>query len=329
MASLEEMMAHSELARQGSVMARPQLPEWRRQLPEYLGPTAGTAAQAGLNLVDLLLAFGPTPQDAFGGGLARLANKVGLAALLTGGDPESGMQDAGFFRQAGLKRVGGDIGTRQWLAEIMQHPRYERFKELSQNMVRKSLGEEFPIYRGKGQTDPIMKALLSGNPADLPPTIATTLDPNIAEDFARHSVEKTRKPAYVMKGKASPEAVPGLLPKRNTHGHEEEVVVLTEKLLKKPQLAAKAIDTGTGMVEFVTPRTPSQPPQPIESLQAMLAQSAPVPSPFQAAAPTSGPMSYYNLPRAGRSFPGPTDLERQLAGEILSTLGSQLPPFRK
>lgn len=230
MGLLEEVLAHQELARQGSVMTKPQLPSWRQNLPQYLGPTVGTGVQAGLDLVDKILQFGPSPLDAGG---ARGAEDL-----------------AGIFREIGLKRVGGDIGSRQWLAQVQAQPNYERFKELSQMVVRSKLGNEFPIYRGKGQTDPIMKALLGTG--ELPPTVATTLNPNVARDFAITDAEKFRKPAYIAKGKATPEAVPGLLPKRNTHGEESELILQTDKI-PIPRIVAKAADFGTGNVEFVRP----------------------------------------------------------------------------
>lgn len=89
-----EHLADQELARAGSVMASPRLPEWRRNLPQSLGPTMGTGAQAALNLLDILAALGPSPQDMFGGKVASLANKAGLLELLTGGDQASSSQNA-------------------------------------------------------------------------------------------------------------------------------------------------------------------------------------------------------------------------------------------
>lgn len=70
--TLEEILrassAEQQLQAGGSLMANRQ-PEWRRSLPQALGPTAGTAAQAGLSLLDALLGMvGPSPLDAIGGG---------------------------------------------------------------------------------------------------------------------------------------------------------------------------------------------------------------------------------------------------------------------
>jgi hypothetical protein len=68
MGLLEELLAHQELKQSGSVMARDQKPEWRRNLPETLGPTLGTGVQTGMDLLDALLSFGPSPTDAVGSG---------------------------------------------------------------------------------------------------------------------------------------------------------------------------------------------------------------------------------------------------------------------
>lgn len=233
MGLLEEVLAQRELANAGSVMAKPQLPQWRQQLPQTLGPTAGTAAQAGLSLLDALLSFGPNPLDAAGGGGGQVDNLAGI------------------FRTIGLKRAGGDLNPAEYIAELMAQPKYERYRELVQGMVRRGLGDEFPVFRGKAQVDPLIKAL-TGASKELPGTTAVSLDPNIAEYFARVGAEQTRKPAYIMKGRATPESVQALVPRRNTHGHEQELLLDPAQLLKN-ELAAKAMDMGYGSVEFVKP----------------------------------------------------------------------------
>jgi hypothetical protein len=70
--ALKEALAHQELAKSGSVMAKGQQPQWRRNLPQSLGPTLGTGAQAGLDLIEALLSFGPNPLDAAGGSAAQI-----------------------------------------------------------------------------------------------------------------------------------------------------------------------------------------------------------------------------------------------------------------
>jgi len=72
MGLLEDLMrenaAQQELKAAGSVMARDQKPQWRQDLPQTYGATVGTGMQTGLDLLDALLQFGPTPLDAGGSG---------------------------------------------------------------------------------------------------------------------------------------------------------------------------------------------------------------------------------------------------------------------
>jgi hypothetical protein len=232
---LREVMAHQELARQGSVMTKPQVPEWRRNSP---------LLDTILTLIDRGLEFGgPQPTDA--GNLA------------------------GIFRTIGLQRVDGSMSAPDWLAEIMAQPRYERFKQLTQSLVRRGLGDEFQVFRGKAQTDPLMKALTGQG--DLPPVVATSLLPDIADFFARVDAEKMRKPAMLMRGTATPEAVPGLLPRRMTHGHEREMIVMPEKMPQK-EIAARVLDDPRSGIQYTRPRDPmsDQPPEPIDNIIAVL-----------------------------------------------------------
>jgi len=69
---MEELMAHQELAQGGSLMARDEKPEWRKNLPNTLGPNLGTGVQTGMDLLDALLSFGPSPLDAAGGSGAQI-----------------------------------------------------------------------------------------------------------------------------------------------------------------------------------------------------------------------------------------------------------------
>lgn len=215
---MRELLAHGEISRQGSVMARPQLPEWRRNLPQTLGPTAGTGAQAALDLLDALLAFGPSPLDAAGGG--------GTADNL-----------AGIFREIGLRRVGAGsagnlpLSAEQYLGALMSQPNYERFKHLSQVMAKKNLGESFPVARGMSQNDPLLKAAMEGT--ELPKALAVSSSPDTAARFAQEralGMFGGGKVGYVAKGQATPEAVVGLVPKRKAYTTETEYIVDPSKL---------------------------------------------------------------------------------------------------
>jgi len=174
------------------------------------------------------------------------------------------------FRKLGLERATGNLNPAEYLEAVLAQPNAKRFLELVQNQVRRNpnLGESFSVFRGKGQTDPLMAALRH-NIAELHPTAVTT-DPNIADFFARASAEATGKPAFLARGTATPESVVGLLPRRNAaHAQESELLIDPSKLLQRPQLAAK-VDIDRGTPFYTTPRTPEGGGEPIDDIMAAL-----------------------------------------------------------
>lgn len=174
------------------------------------------------------------------------------------------------FRKIGLERVGGTMLPDEYLAAVLAQPNAKRFLELAQGMVRRNpnLGESFPVFRGNQQTDPLLSALRQNLP-ELKPT-AVTIDPGIADVFARAAAEGTRKPAFVAKGVATPESVMGLLPRRNTPNiFEQELIIDPMKLQQRPQLAAK-VDIHSGTPFYTTPRTPEGGGEPIDDIMAAL-----------------------------------------------------------
>lgn len=203
--------------------------------------------------------------------LAQPAMQTGSGLLAKSLIPKLAM---GVFRDIGLRRTTGETNPVQYLMELQTQPNYERFKQLAQNLVRRGLGDEFPVYRGKQQTDPLMQSLLM-NAEQLPPATAVSLDPNIGRGFAISSAEATRKPAYLMKGRATPESVVGLLPRRFTHGHEAELVI-DPNLMTQRQLAAKAVDMGGGSIQFVKPNLGG----PINDIMGALLDEIPVRKPW-------------------------------------------------
>lgn len=269
---IREGEAQRQLAAQGSVMAQPQQPDWRRSLPQTLGPTLGTGAQAGLDLLDVLLGFGPSPLDAAGGG--------GAADNL-----------AGIFREIGLRRVGAGsagnlpLSAEQYLGALMSQPNYERFKHLSQVMAKKNLGESFPVARGMSHNDPLLQAAMQGT--ELPKALAISSSPDTAARFAQEralGMFGGGKAGYVAKAKATPEAVVGLVPKRKAYTTETEYIVDPSKLTDL-QLALKYFqDQGMAIPGKVDPmmnqalsRLPSRGQQaldPTEELRKALAEAA-------------------------------------------------------
>jgi len=79
-----ELLAQEELSKAGSVMAKPQQPQWRRNLPQTLGPTAGTAVQSGMDLLDAVLSFA-NPVENIGGPTSAMLGPIGRATAQTAG----------------------------------------------------------------------------------------------------------------------------------------------------------------------------------------------------------------------------------------------------
>lgn len=245
-----EILAQMQLQDAGSVMARPQLPEWRKDNPTL---------NAILSVLDLGAGLGPSPVDAFGGKAAQLAGQAGLGQLLSGllglGGEPSGAQEAGVYRQLGMQRAGGFLNPKEYIQKLQELPNYQRYLQLVQQMVRRGLGEQFPVARGKQHNDPLMQALqqnLSGE--QLPATAVTygvggTGFSDTAEKFAREAAEKTRKPTYVAQGTARPEDVAALVPRRQAYSHEKELVLKPTSGFQ-PQLAARYIPP-SGQFPFV------------------------------------------------------------------------------
>lgn len=223
--------AQQQLAQQGSVMARPQLPQWRQNLPQTLGPTAGTAAQAGLNLVDMLTKF-ISPLDAMApGGESALAHVPGT------------------YRAIGLERSGasGTLNPAQYLAKLQTQPNYERFKQLVQMITRQNLGESFPVARGASQIDPLVQAINAGSRM---PVTAVTHDVTqgtapTAERFAQTMAETQRKPTFVTQGMATPQDVAAFVPRRGQYSGEAELI-LNPTAQFQPQLTGKYIPPSSG-----------------------------------------------------------------------------------
>ena len=83
MGLMEELIAEAKLKDAGSVMAKPQQPQWRKNLPRTLGPTGGTGVQAGLDLLEMVLGLANPVENVSGPSAAIVptGNRV-LQALL-------------------------------------------------------------------------------------------------------------------------------------------------------------------------------------------------------------------------------------------------------
>jgi len=203
-----QVAAEQALQAGGSIMAN-RRPEWYYNLPNNLGPTAGTAVQAGVNVLDKLAALGPSPLDAAGGG---------------------GSQAAGVFRELGILRKGGQLTPAQYVEKLAELPKAARFEHLSQLAVKNKLGPEFSVARGATINDPLVKALMAGQEAPATAVAASGvpkwLAQDMAENFARGMAESMRKPSFVASGIATPKDVVGLLPTRKAPFPQELEYIL-------------------------------------------------------------------------------------------------------
>jgi len=274
----QQAMAQQQLQQQGSVMGQPQQSAMRRD------PLLG----ALLSVLDVPAALGPTPVDAFSGGAAKAAGGAGLAQLLQGllggGGQPQGADEAGIFRQLGMQRAGGLLNPAEYLMQLQSQPNYQRYLQLVQGMVKRGLGEQFPVARGKAQTDPLIQALQAGRGgSDLPVTAVTHgVNPegfaNFAENFAQNEAYKTRKPTYVAQGTATPGDVAALVPRRQAYSHEKELI-LKPTAGFAPQLAAKYIPPSSAFPWAERKALGADPNSYTQDILNALAQAAQPPAP--------------------------------------------------
>lgn len=191
---ISAFQAQKELERQGSVMARPEKPQWRKD-----SPLMDTVFEA----IDML-ASGISPLDALSGGVGNLAHV-----------PQT-------YRNLGLQRQGGALNPIDFAAKLMEQGNFPRFKQLVEFMTKKGLGEKFEGFRGYGLNDP-MAGVAAGK--GLPPATAITTKPQVAEGFARDAAYGG-VPSVSTKMDLTPESVLALLPRRKTpFGSESELLV--------------------------------------------------------------------------------------------------------
>jgi hypothetical protein len=107
---------------------------------------------------------------------------------------------------------------------IMPHiPKFSRFQELMQNFVRKTLGSEFPLFRGIGSEE-----LLALQQGKIGSPLPFSLDYEKAKAFA---TARSGQPGGVLKGTATPESVMFTAPRRLAPFQEAEIVA-NPKLFK-------------------------------------------------------------------------------------------------
>jgi hypothetical protein len=186
-----------------------------------------------------------------------------------------------------MQRAGGLLNPAEYIQRLTEQANYPRYLQLVQNMVRRGLGGEFPVARGKAQTDPLIQALQRGQGGDaLPPTAVTYGNHpypgqpymQTAENFAQAEAYKTRKPTYVAQGTARPEDVAGLVPRRQAYGEERELVLKpTEQF--NPQLTARYVPPSKDFpwAERKALAAPSIPDDYVQAIQAALAEAAQTP----------------------------------------------------
>ena len=151
-----------------------------------------------------------------------------------GGMGSGGNELAGIFRSLGLARQGGGMSPITFAKELQSQPKYQRYKQLVEWIVNKTLGPEFKAYRGFGSVDPLVT--LGKKARELPMATAATLKPEVAASFAKNSA--ITKPGHVAEMTATPESVLGLLPKRATAFKGESEILLDPSKLKEMKLLA-------------------------------------------------------------------------------------------
>jgi hypothetical protein len=312
---LNSLLAEEELKRQDSVMTRPQQPAWRKNLHRTLGPTLGTGVQAGMDLLDALLAFGPSPLDAAGPSqavmvpaskvfhgtpfaykavdMAKASKNLGPSHFVTTSADLAGDYAKGMFMDSTAK-AGQELAPNIRPYMMKQH---------------NSLISQQPV--GQTDLDSIMLALRQNyNPAPRVGKHGTVSSErqreNLLNEFASRLTPQSRG-SDVRESLTSALGLEGGEDMLRKAGFQS-IQYAGEEAGSALQQATKVLDPGI-----------------LDNLFDALSRPK---SPFAAAAPTSGPMSYYNLPRAGRSMQSPTDLLRALRGEELAPLGSALPSFR-
>ena len=212
---MRELLANAALKKQGSVMAKPQQPKWRTDSP---------LLDTSMSMLDKILSFGPTPQDALPA--SKLANKVfggALGTSLAGVNTnlDSGGEEAGIYRDLGRMRQAGSLNPAQYISRIMQIPNYARAKQLFEWMARRDpkLGEQFSGYRGRNIKDPL--TMLPMKVGTLPSATAISTNPHTAKGFVS-GVSDER----ITQGQYTPESILSLLPKRgSSYANEAELIV--------------------------------------------------------------------------------------------------------
>ena len=207
---MRDALAQRTLQQQGSVMARSEKPQWRKESP---------LIDAVLSNLDKLVALGPSVGDALTGPAANIA---GLASLLLGGERKGGQEESGVYRDLGLLRQGGALNPQQFAAKLMEQPNFARFKQLIEGVVRNKLGPEFTGFRGHGLNDPMAGVAVGKG---LPPATSITTKSPIAEGFAREAAT-AGVPSVMTRMDLTPESVLALLPKRGSaYRGEAEMLV--------------------------------------------------------------------------------------------------------
>lgn len=169
------------------------------------------------SLGELLAQIPDETPDAEGMQLSNIVNKLigGAAGGALG-------NEAGIFRDLGLKRQSGRYNPHEFAEALKKQPNYERYKHLSQLMTERKMGKEFPVYRGVSANDPLIMG-------DVPKATAVSTSPFIASNFAEEGM---------VSGKATPKSVLGILPERGTYFNKEKEYLINPRTLKDTTYSA-------------------------------------------------------------------------------------------
>src|SRR5688572_572222 len=151
MGLMEDIMAEAQLKEAGSVMAKPQQPDWRKNLPRTLGPTAGTGVQAGMDLLDAVLKLG-NPLENISGPAQAVLGPIGRATPALVG------KGAKAINQAQKKIVKALFrGDPETLKEVVASPRMMHVgvpgaggglpKKQTQQLIDEVMNKSFAHYQ--------------------------------------------------------------------------------------------------------------------------------------------------------------------------------------
>ena len=140
---------------------------------------------------------------------------------------------AGIYRSIAGNRVANLITPTKMVEQMMAMPNYDRFIQKVRDIVAKSMGDKFQVFRGAPR-DEILDLV---NAKTIKKAIGVTSSPHVAKSFAGYYPE-----GHVLSATATPESIMGLVPRRTgkdftTFPTEQEFIVDPRSLMNVEALS--------------------------------------------------------------------------------------------